>query len=134
MGALPPVAPVTSRLNTVRLAQDYFVRAGSNDYSVDPRFIGRMVHVHMNLSHFWVITDGIEVGRHPRSWGKTATITDPDHVALAATLRREFNQPRRVHSGSELVRDLADYENAFGVSFDPPPPPTSEFASVKESA
>ncbi len=136
MGALPPVAPVTSRINTVRLARDYYVRAGSNDYSVDPRFIGRMVHVHMNLSHVWVITDGIEVGRHQRFWGKTATITDPDHVALAATLRRQFNQPRRVHPGSELVRDLGDYDRAFGVSFDPPQPlpPTGEFASVKESA
>ena len=136
MGALPPVSPVTSRINTVRLARDYYVRAGSNDYSVDPRFIGRMVHVHMNLSHVWVITDGIEVARHLRFWGKTATITDPDHVALAATLRHQFNQPRRVHSGSELVRDLGDYDRAFGVIFDPPQPlpPNSEFASVKESA
>ena len=136
MGALPPVAPVTTRINTVRLARDYYVRAGSNDYSVNPRFIGRMVHVHMNLTHVWVIIDGIEVARHHRFWGKTATVTDPDHVALAATLRREFNQPRRVVSDSELVRDLGDYDSAFGVSFDPPQPlpATSEFASVKESA
>ena len=134
MGALPPLVPVTSRINTIRLVRDYYVRAGSNDYSVDPRFIGRLVHVPMNLTYVWVITDGIEIGRHLRFWGKTATITDPDHVALAATLRREFNQPRQVHPESDLVRDVADCDTAFGVTFDPPPPSTNEFASVKESA
>ena len=40
VGALPPDAPVTSRINTVRLARDYYARAGINDDSVDPRFTG----------------------------------------------------------------------------------------------
>ena len=40
MGALPPGAPVTSHTNTVHLARDYYARAGSNDDTVDTRFVG----------------------------------------------------------------------------------------------
>ena len=66
MLALPPVEPVVSWVNSVRLARDYYVRAGSNDYSVDPHFIGRIVDVHMNLTHVWVSLDGVEITRHER--------------------------------------------------------------------
>ena len=61
MLALPPVEPVVSLVNSVRLARDYYVRAGSNDYSVDPRLTGRIVAVHMNLTHVWVSLDGVEI-------------------------------------------------------------------------
>ena len=118
MLALPPVEPVVSLINSVRLARDYYVRAGSNDYSVDPRFIGRIVAVHMNLEHVWVNLDGVEITRHQRVWGSTRTITDPTHVTTAATLRAIFQTPRMVATDADLVRDLADYDTAFGVSFD----------------
>jgi len=94
------------------------VRAGSNDYSVDPRFIGRIVAVHMNLEHVCVNLDGVEITRHERVWGSTRTITDPSHVTTAATLRAIFQTPRMVANDQDLVRDLADYDTAFGVSFD----------------
>jgi len=94
MLALPPVEPLVSLINSVRLARDYYVRAGSNDYSVDPRFIGRIVAVHMNLTHVWVNLDGVEITRHQRVWGSTRTITDPSHVAIAAQLRAIFQTPR----------------------------------------
>ncbi len=118
MLALPPIKPVVSLINSVRLARDYYVRAGSNDYSVDPRFIGRIVAVHMNLEHVWVNLDGVEITRHERVWGSTRTITDPSHVTTAATLRAIFQTPRMVANDQDLVRDLADYDTAFGVSFD----------------
>ena len=119
MLALPPVEPVVSLVNSVRLARDYYVRAGSNDYSVDPRFIGLIVAVHMNLTHVWVNLDGVEITRHERVWGSTRTITDPAHVVTAATLRAIFQTPRMVANDQDLVRDLADYDTAFGVDFDP---------------
>ena len=119
MLALPPLEPVVSLINSVRLARDYYVRAGSNDYSVDPRFIGRIVAVHMNLTHVWVNLDGIEITRHERVWGKARTITDPAHVTTAGTLRALFQTPRSVATDQDLVRDLADYDTAFGVDFDP---------------
>ena len=36
MSPLPPVAPTVGWLNQIRLGQDYYVRADSNDYTVDP--------------------------------------------------------------------------------------------------
>ena len=45
------------------------------------------------------------------------TITDPAHVAAAKVLREQFQQPptstAMPHDG--LVRDLADYDRAFGL-------------------
>ena len=118
MLALPPVEPVVSLVNSVRLARDYYVRAGSNDYSVDPHFIGRIVDVHMNLNHVWVHLDGVEITRHERVWGNARTITDPTHVRTAGKLRALFQTPRVVATDADLVRDLADYDVAFGVDFD----------------
>ena len=95
------------------------MRAGSNDYSVDPRFIGRIVAVHMNLTHVWVSLDGVEITRHARVWGKARTITDPTDVTTAGRLRVVFQSPRVVATDVDLIRDLADYDTAFGVDFDP---------------
>ncbi len=122
MLALPPLEPLVSLVNSVRLARDYYVRAGSNDYSVDPSFIGRIVDVHMNLSHVWVSLDGVEITRHERVWGSARTITHPAHLITAAQLRARFQAPRTVSTvatDADLVRDLADYDTAFGVDFDP---------------
>jgi len=126
MLALPPVEPLVSLANSVRLARDYYVRAGSKDYSVDPRFIGRIVAVHMNLTHVWVSLDGVEITRHERVWGTARTITDPTHVTTAGRLRAVFQSPRVVATDADLVRDLADYDTAFGVDFDPKAIFTSE--------
>ena len=44
------------------------------------------------------------------------TITDPAHVATAKVLREQFQQPRPATEEHEgLVRDLADYDRAFGL-------------------
>ncbi len=42
---LPPMDPAVGLSSRVRLTRDYFVRLDSNDYSVDPRMIGRFVDV-----------------------------------------------------------------------------------------
>jgi hypothetical protein len=42
-------------------------------------------------------------------------ITDPAHKAAAAVLRRQFQQPRLVVVADDLVRDLGDYDRAFGL-------------------
>ena len=47
---LPPIAPVVGFQHRVRLSRDYYVRVVGNDYSVDPRVIGRLVDVHTSLS------------------------------------------------------------------------------------
>jgi hypothetical protein len=80
------------------------------------------VDVHMNLTHVWVSLDGVEITRHERVWGSARTVTDKDHVATAARLRAVFQAPRTVGTvvtDTEMVRDLADYDTAFGVDFYP---------------
>jgi hypothetical protein len=66
--------------------------------------------------------DGVLIASHPRAWGSALTITDPAHVESAARLRQAFqNPPPRDPADAGLVRDLADYDVAFGVDVSPEP-------------
>ena len=49
--------------------------------------------------------------------GAGLTITDPDHVEAARTMRKAFQNPAPVEDTAAL-RDLADYDRAFGVVLD----------------
>jgi hypothetical protein len=42
-------------------------------------------------------------------------MTDPGHAQTARRLREEFRQPRAPALASDLARDLADYDRAFGL-------------------
>jgi len=114
---LPPIAPVLGWVNRVRLGRDYYVRVDSCDYSVDPAVIGRFVDVTADLSRVEVRHEGRLVAAHDRVWARGMTITDPAHVAAAKVLREQFQQPRPAPDPDEgLVRDLGDYDRAFGLS------------------
>ena len=113
---LPPVPPVLGWRKQVRLGRDYYVRVASNDYSVDPTWIGRMVDTHADLEQVRVSLGSKVVAEHPRVWARGLTITDTAHVTAAARLRQEFQQPRTQAAGDGLVRDLADYDKAFGLT------------------
>lgn len=115
MLALPPIPPAVGWSNTIRLGRDYYVRVDSNDYSVDPTAIGRMVTVTADLSRVRVRVDGRLVADHARVWARHMTVTDPLHVAVAERLRNEFGRPRAADDGG-LLRDLADYDRAFGLN------------------
>lgn len=114
MLALPPVPPTVGWFNQVRLGRDYYVRVDTNDYSVDPAAIGRTVTVTADLQRVRVRLDGRLVADHARMWARHMTVTDPVHVAVAQQLREEFGRPR-TRGDDALVRDLADYDRAFGV-------------------
>ena len=120
MLALPPLGPPAGLKFRIRLPRDYYVRAFGNDHSVDPSAIGRMVEVLADLEQVSVRLEGRLVGLHPRSWGTALTITDPAHVLAAARLREAFQLPRtgRAHDDHDVVvvRNLADYDQAFGVT------------------
>ncbi|WP_104140619.1 IS21 family transposase [Arthrobacter sp. ZGTC131] len=117
MLGLPPVPPVTGFATRVRLPRDYYVRMGSNDYSVHPQAIGRFVDVTADLETVMISLDGRCVGSHTRSWGAGLTVTDPDHVEAARTLRKAFQNPAPAGDAAGL-RDLADYDRAVGVVLD----------------
>ena len=118
---LPPIPLHVGWRNKIRLGRDYYVRLDTNDYSVDPTVIGRLVDVTADLEHVKVRADGRVVADHPRLWARGATVTDPIHVETAAWLRKQFQQPRAVASASDgtaddLARDLSDYDRAFGLN------------------
>ena len=113
---LPPVAPTLGHRSRVRLGRDYYVRVAGNDYSVDPTMIGRMVEIHAGLDEVVINAEGRQWARHQRAWANRSIITDPVHVETAARLRATLSQPGHA-SGDDLLRDLADYDRAFGVDF-----------------
>jgi len=138
MTPLPPMAPAVGLTNRVRLARDYYVRLDTNDYSVDPHAIGRLVDVNASPSRVLVTCDGRVVADHVRCWAHRVVVTDPAHKAAAAELRGEFNQAKaarelaarraarhgvRHHDDGTTValRALPDYDTLFGVDFDPVP-------------
>lgn len=116
MLALPPVLLHLGWRNRIRLPRDYYVRLDTNDYSVDPTVIGRMVEVSGDLERVKVRLDGRVVADHARVWARSQTVTDPVHLATAAALRHRFRQPHpRTAEHDGMVRDLADYDRAFGL-------------------
>lgn len=120
MTVLPPHPPSTGLNERVRLPRDYYIRVDGNDYSVDPRMIGRLIDVTTTLTTVQARSQGMLVAQHQRCWDSHKTITDPDHVAVAKQLRAHYNQqsvrPIAVPRGIEVpTRDLAVYDTMFGL-------------------
>ncbi len=116
MLALPPAVLHLGWRNHVRLGRDYYVRVDTSDYSVDPRAIGARVDVAADLDTVRVRHAGQLVAEHPRRWARSMTVTDLAHVATAAALRHNYQHPApRQPEDAGMVRDLADYDRAFGL-------------------
>jgi hypothetical protein len=112
---LPPAPPQLGWRHRVRLGRDYYVRLDASDYSVDPAAIGRLVDVSADLERVQARADGRVVADHTRAWARGTTITNPGHTQAARRLREEFRQPRSPATDGDLMRDLADYDRAFGL-------------------
>jgi transposase len=117
MLTLPPVAPVTGWRSTTRLARDHYVRLDSNDYSVHPAVIGRRVDVHADLQRIRVFCDGNLVADHERIWAKHQTLSLPEHVAAANTMRHSRVAIVRPPAPADVqTRALSDYDAALGLT------------------
>lgn len=120
MLALPPVVSGIGLDTHVRLPRDYYVRVDSNDYSVHPESIGRLVDVRADLESVTVTCNGRLVGTHSRSWAKRLTITDPDHRDAAERLRADYRTGscRGTDEPDHQVelRALPDYDDMFDTS------------------
>jgi transposase len=88
MLALPPVAPETGWRSSLRLPRDHYVRLDANDYSVHPAVIGRRIEVVAGLDRVQAFCGGQRVADHERAWAWHQVITDQEHKAAAAGLRR----------------------------------------------
>ena len=115
MLALPPIPPTVGWVNQIRLGRDYYVRVDSNDYSVDPTAIGRQVTVTADLR------TGAGASRRPARRRSRPGVGPPhdrhrprprrDRPAAARTVRAARGRV----DDSALLRDLADYDRAFGL-------------------
>ena len=123
MRPLSPVAPDVLFHNTVRLPRDYYVRVLSNDYSVAPAMIGRLIDVTASLDTVSVTHNGVNITTHEREWARALTVTDPEHVVQADVLRRQFQSLRRHYpqQTDDFVQtaSLASYDRLFGVDTGP---------------
>ncbi len=115
MMTFPPVLPDPSWRFTVRLPRDHYVRVDTNDYSVNPRFVGRRVDVRVTLDEVTATYDGTEVARHKRCLAKHQTILAPDHSRVLRAMRAEAQLATTLVDAVE-ERDLADYDRALGVA------------------
>ena len=134
MTVLPPMAPTTGLRNRIRLGRDYYVRVDGNDYSIDPRVIGKFVDIIATPTTVTANCEGTQVAFHRRSWAKHGNVSDPHHVRTAQLLRARFQEIGR-QSGARLhhdghpvaLRALPDYDALFGVpDFTTPTPETIE--------
>lgn len=68
MTPLPLTAPAIGLKHRIRLARDYYIGIGSNDYPVDPRVIGNHVDVTASLTKVTARCDVDVVTEHERCW------------------------------------------------------------------
>jgi len=116
MIAFPPVMPDPSLSYSMRLGRDFYVRVDCNDYSANPRFIGRMVTVRADLDTVVVTSDGLEIARHRRRYSKHQTFTDPAHSMTLRAIREEHKEQLKAPGDEVQERDLAVYDRALGVA------------------
>lgn len=109
MLAFPPVLPDPSLRFGTRLPRDHYVRVDTNDYSVNPRFVGRRIEVRVTLEEVVVTCAGTEVARHRRCFARHQSLLHPDHSRVLRTMRIEA-QAAAVFAAAVEERDLAVYD------------------------
>jgi transposase len=89
MRPLPDPMPQTDKRFIVRVPPQPYMRVDTNDYSVDPRAVGKRVEVRVGQRKVTAIAleTAEVVASHQRSFAKRRTFTDPDHQALLDVLR-----------------------------------------------
>ena len=88
----------------------------ANDYSVHPTAVGRRIEIVADLQRVRVFSGGMLVADHNRIWAKHQTISDPEHVAAAAVLRRGRFEVLGAPAHVEVEqRALSDYDTLLGL-------------------
>lgn len=115
MLAFPAVLPDPTLRFSIRLPRDHYVRVDANDYSVNPRFVGRRVAVRVDLDTVVVTCEGTEVARHARCLARHQSILAPDHARILRAMRAE---QALAETGADDVeeRDLSDYDRITEVA------------------
>jgi transposase len=95
MRTLPQRLPDVDRRLVTRVPPDPYVRVDSNDYSLEPRLVGRRVEV--RVSQREVLAVALETGQfacqHPRSFARHRTITALEYARVLGELRGAPAEP-----------------------------------------
>jgi hypothetical protein len=112
MRPLPEPVPDLDRRIVIRVAPQPYVHVDRNDYSLDPRLVGRRVEV--RVSQREVVAVALDTGelaaKHRRVFASGQELTDPAHHAALERLRlaRYTGKPP---AGEDVeIRDLAVFD------------------------
>jgi transposase len=115
MLGFPPVLPDTAWRFSTRLPRDHYVRVATNDYSVNPRFVGRRIEVTVTLDEVIATCEGTEVARHRRCLAKHQSLLAADHARALRAMRAEARAVE-AFAGEVELRDLSVYDRISGVA------------------
>ena len=109
MRPLPAAMPDTERRSVIRVPAQPYLRVDRNDYSLDPRLVGRRVE--LRVSQREVIAVALDTGElacsHQRVFAGGLAFTDPAHQAALEQLRGERRRGRDI---DVELRPLARYD------------------------
>jgi len=107
MTALPDREFDLDERRVVRVPADPHVRVDTNDYSLDPAFVGRRVEVRISQREIMAVCldTGELAGRHERSFARHRTVTALEHARALRSPRREPSAGLEVE-----VRPLSAYD------------------------
>jgi transposase len=110
--ALPAPGPDLDRRIVLRVPPQPYVRVDRNDYSLDPRLVGRRVEVRVGQGQITAVAlgSGELACRHRRVFAGAQQLTDPAHQAALDRLRLERYRRGRPAGEDVQRRDLAVYD------------------------
>jgi hypothetical protein len=110
MRPLPEPMPDTDRRWVARVPSQPYVRFDRNDYSLDPRLVGRRVEVRASQDRITAVAldTGELACRHRRVFAGGLTFTDPAHQRALEELRGE--RRRRRSEPDVEIRPLERYD------------------------
>jgi hypothetical protein len=112
MRPLPEPGPELDRRIVLRVPPQPYVHFDRNDYSLDPRLVGRRVEV--RVSQREVIAAALDTGelagKHRRVFAAGQELTDPGHQVTLEQLRLERYRGQPPAGEDVELRDLAVYD------------------------
>jgi transposase len=115
MRPLPAALPETDRRFVMRVPAQPYLRFDRNDYSLDPRLVGRRVGVRVSQAEIaaFCLDSGALAARHARVFAGGLCFTDPAHQRALELLRGER---RRRRTGPDVERYRAAWARRTGPS------------------
>lgn len=113
MRPLPEHLPEADLRRVVRVPPQPYLRIDTNDYSLDPRMVGRRVEVRIGQAEINAVEleSGQVACRHTRVFARGLTFTDPAHQEALDRMRFERKDRRKRPKETEVqIRSLESYD------------------------